>query len=79
MIGGWTAMTDKAAFITTAGKFSIIDSSGSELWNKTFTESLYTAPNITNDEVILAAIGKDFLLTKFDQNGREFWSFNPPK
>jgi outer membrane protein assembly factor BamB len=79
VIGGGTAMTDKAAFITTAGKFIILDSSGSEVWNKTFTEPLYTAPKVTNDYVVLAAIGKDFLLTKFDQNGREFWSFNPPK
>lgn len=79
VIGGGIAMTDKAAFITTVGKFFIINSSGSELWNKTFTEPLYTAPKIMNDEVILAAAGKDFLLTKFDQNGREFWSFNPPK
>ncbi len=79
VIGGGTAMIDKAAFITTAGKFLILDSSGSELWNKTFTEPLYTAPKIMNDYIILAAVGKDFLLTKFDQNGREFWSFNPSK
>jgi len=79
VIGGGTEMTDKAAFVTKAGKFIILDSSGSELWSKTFTEPLYTAPKIMSDYIVLAAVGKDFLLTKFDQNGREFWSFNPPK
>ena len=79
VIGGGTTMADKAAFTTTAGKFLVLDSSGSESWNKTFTEALYTAPKILDNYIILAAVGKDYLLTKFDQNGREFWSFNPPK
>jgi outer membrane protein assembly factor BamB len=79
VIGGGTALTDKAAFVTAGGKFMILDLDGHGVWSKTFTEPVYTQPKIVNDNIYLAAIGQSFLLTKFDQNGREFWSFNPPK
>jgi outer membrane protein assembly factor BamB len=79
VIGGGTSMTDQAAFVTTAGKIFTLNPSGTELWNKTFTEPLYTSPIVMNGYTFLAAAGNDFLLTKFDQNGNQPWSFKLPK
>lgn len=80
VIGGGVSMADKAAFVTTAGKVLILNTDdGTETWSKTFSEPIYTQPKIDGDFIYLAAIGQNFLLTKIDQNGREFWSFNPPK
>ena len=77
--GGAILVDDKVAFVTTAGKLLVLDVDGNELWSKTFTEQIYTQPKVDGDYIYLAAVGQDFLLTKIDPNGREFWSFNPTK
>jgi eukaryotic-like serine/threonine-protein kinase len=79
VIGGGMPLADKAAFVTTGGKVLILNADGTESWSKTFSEPIYTQPKIDGEFIYLSAIGQNFLLTKIDQNGREFWSFNPPK
>lgn len=79
VIGGGTPLGDKMAFVTTGGKVLILNQDGTESWSKTFSEPIYSQPKIDGEFIYLSAIGQNFLLTKIDQNGREFWSFNPPK
>ena len=78
IIGGGTALAGNAAFVITNGKFIVLNTQGSLVWSKDFNESLYTAPQVINGRLVLAAVGSDYLLTYFDQNS-QFWSFNPPK
>jgi eukaryotic-like serine/threonine-protein kinase len=79
VIGGGVSLAGKAALVTTGGKFLILNSDGSESWSKTFSQPIYTSPVVDGEDVYLASIGQNYLLTKIDLNGREFWSFNPPK
>ena len=77
VIGGGLAFADGAGFVTTNGKFIKLDLSGKESWSKQFNETTYTAPQALGSDMILAAVGKEYLLSKFNQN-EIFWTFNPP-
>ena len=77
IIGGGMAFPDGAGFVTTNGKFIKLNTSGIVSWTKQFSDSTYTAPQAHNDSIILAAVGKEYLLAKFNQN-EQFWLFNPP-
>ncbi len=79
VIGGGVALGDNVGFVTTNGKFFVLNSKGEVSWTKSLNASLYTAPQTLKDQIILAVVAKDNLLTSFDQNGREFWNFNPYK
>lgn len=77
IIGGGMAFPDGAGFVTTNGIFIKLNTSGTASWTKQFSETTYTAPQAQNGYIILAAVGKEYLLAKFDQNG-QYWLFNPP-
>jgi outer membrane protein assembly factor BamB len=79
VIGGGVSLGGKAALVTTGGKVVILNIDGSESWSKTFAQPIYTPPILDGEDIYLASIGQNYLLTKIDLNGREFWSFNPPK
>lgn len=79
VIGGGVSLGGKAALVTTGGKFLILNIDGSESWSKTFPQPIYTPPIVDGEEIYLASTGQNYLLSKIDLNGREFWSFNPPK
>lgn len=79
VIGGGAPIDGKASLVTTGGKFLVLNVDGSESWSKTFPQPIYTPPIVDGVDVYLASIGQNYLLSKIDLNGREFWSFNPPK
>jgi len=77
IIGGGMSFSDGAGFVTTNGKFIKLTITGNESWTKQFTETTYTAPQAQDADIILAAVGKEYLLSKFNQT-EQFWTFNPP-
>jgi outer membrane protein assembly factor BamB len=66
-------------FTTEIGEVIAVDPSGTILWNKQITGQLNASPVVGNTLILVASFQGDNLLTAFDFDGNQKWTFNPPK
>jgi len=81
VIAGGLAVGQGAAFITTDGKYFTFSNREDIVQSAQITESTYTLPQMVEGRIVLAAVGKEFLLTTFNvaNPSNLLWKFNPPE
>jgi outer membrane protein assembly factor BamB len=80
IIGGGALYEDVVVFPTEGGSLVAVNSEGQTTpWKPTVNGKLYTTPVVVGDQVVVAVKDGEKLLSAFDQNGNEVWSFTAPK
>jgi outer membrane protein assembly factor BamB len=79
VIAGGLSVGQGAAFITTDGKYFTFSNREDIVQSAQITESAYTLPLLVEGRIILAAVGKEFLLTTFNATNPNnlLWKYNP--
>lgn len=73
------AFESGVVFTTEIGEVIAIDPAGAILWNRQITGQLNASPVVSSGLILVASFQGDNLLTAFDFEGAQKWTFNPPK
>jgi eukaryotic-like serine/threonine-protein kinase len=80
VIGGGVQYGENIVFPTEGGGLFAINSQGQATsWKPTVNGKLYTTPVVVEDHVVVAVKDGEQILSAFDKNGTEVWSFTVPK
>jgi len=67
---------DQVIYVTEAGKIQSMDKNGTAKWQSIIENAnLYTAPLLAGDLILIAPMNAKFLLTAYDLNGAQKWTF----
>ncbi|MDD2922232.1 MAG: PQQ-binding-like beta-propeller repeat protein [Anaerolineales bacterium] len=70
---------DQIYVATESGNFIALDREGKIVWEKTVGGSLYTAPVVSGDSILVAPYQAEFALAAYDKDGKQAWTFTPAK
>jgi outer membrane protein assembly factor BamB len=77
VVGGLALIEDGFALTTEEGVVKAFDFDGSPKWEATLDGEIYQAPSVSNDYIVVGAIGGDHLVYGFQQTGVQLWSTTP--